>query len=114
VAFGLLAVAVAGCEVSLRTASPAGPNDACALALIGGVLVPNQASGLGLRDATGIVHGVVWPRGYSARREWSGITLLDRNGVVVAREGDSIQMTGGWGVEDLAYPCSDPKLTVLK
>ena len=40
---------------------------------------------------------VEWPFRYSARMEGTRIVLLDDRGVVVAREGDRIQVGGGMG-----------------
>jgi hypothetical protein len=116
VALIVLSAALAGCAVSLRTApAPApGATDECLLARISGVLAEDADSGLGLLGTTGAVRGVVWPFGFSARRELSGIVLFDRAGRIVGHEGDNIQMTGGYGNGDVAYPCYEPHLEVLK
>lgn len=115
VTLNVLAVALAGCTVSLRTAPdpPPGPIVECNLALISGVLIQEAASGLGLRDGAGNVRGVVWPFGYSAGREFLHVVLIDRAGQIVAREGDRVEMTGGYGNGDIAYPCSDPHLKIV-
>lgn len=116
IALSVLAVALAGCTVSLRTAPgpPPGPIVECNLALIGGVLVQEAESGLGLRGRDGNVRGVVWPFGYSAGREFLSVVLIDRAGQIVAREGDRVEMTGGYGNGDIAYPCADPHLQIVK
>ena len=116
VALSVLAVALAGCTVSLRTAPgpPPGPNAVCNAALISGVLIQEAESGLGLLDGAGNVRGVVWPFGYSAGREFLRVVLIDRDGQTVAREGDRVEMTGGYGNGDIAYPCSEPHLEVVR
>ena len=99
------ACASAGCSLAIRTEpAPGGPNSICEAAFIGGVLAADPADGLGLRGETHGVASVVWPFGYSARRESSGIALLDRSGQVVAREGDTVAMVGAWGDDGTAYP----------
>jgi hypothetical protein len=96
----LMAIGVAGCSVQLRTDTQ--PRDACEMALASGRLVADARSGLGLADTTGEVTPVIWPFGYSARREASGVVLLDETGRAVAREGDHIEMGGGFGADAFA------------
>ena len=100
--------------MSIRTEpTPGSPNSICEAAFIGGVLVPDPTNGLGLRGETHGVASVVWPFGYSARRESSGIALLDRSGQIVAREGETISMVGAWGNDGTAYPCDQPDLKIV-
>ena len=109
------ACASAGCSVAIRTEPAAGgPNSICEAAFIGGVLAADPTHGLGLRGETHGVASVVWPFGYAARRESSGIVLLDRSGQVVAREGDTVAMVGAWGDDGTAYPCDQPDLKVAR
>jgi len=82
-----------GAPVQLRTA-PAAVN-VCDDALGSGRLVANAQTGLAFSDATGATIPILWPFGYSARREGSGIALLDKTGKVVAHEGDFVQAGGG-------------------
>lgn len=101
--FVLAALAVAACApVALRTQQAA--TNACMDALAGGALVASPTTGLGIGSA-GHVIDVLWPFGYSARREVSGIVLLDAKGVPVAHEGDLIQMGGGLGRDDVWEAC---------
>jgi hypothetical protein len=102
-ALALIVAVTAGCSVSLRTESQ--PSQACMDALIGGTLTLDPRSGLGIADEAGVVTPVVWPFGYSARRELSKIALLDATGKVVAHEGDRVQLGGGLGNGDFWYAC---------
>ncbi len=106
VALALLGVVLAGCgSIALRTA-PA-PVQGCDDALASGRLVTTAASGLAIADNTGSVIEVLWPHGYSARREIAGgIALLDETGKVLGHEGDSISMGGGLGANNLWGACA--------
>ena len=81
----------ANAPVDIRTRAS---NDACLEARVGGILVADDKAGLGFANA-GHPMSVVWPDGFSARREWGRIVLLDARGAVVAREGDRILAAGG-------------------
>ena len=99
-ALALLMAIVAACTVQLRTASA--PSEACMMALFSGRLVSDPQSGLALQASTGEVTQVLWPYGYSARREPTGGTsLLDEKGNVIAHEGDSLEVGGGMGAQNL-------------
>lgn len=103
-ALALLAVVVVGCSVQLKTA--AAPVDACDDALGSGRLVAHAQSGLGLADATGATFPVLWPFGYSARREAAGVVVVDETGKAVAREGEFIQAGGGFGNDGAFAICA--------
>ena len=73
------------------------PSSACALAAVGGVLAYDTTYGLGFKSGDS-VRVVVWPNGYSARREQHGVVvLIDPAGRTVAREGDRIAAAGALG-----------------
>ena len=95
--FALLVLAsllsACGAPVGIRT-QPA-PMDACEDALATGTLVSSAISGLAIRAGDGTVQEVLWPFGYTARREGTLTLLLDAAGRPVAREGELIQMGGG-------------------
>lgn len=79
-----------------------------------GVLVPEPAYGLGLRNEAGRIVGVIWPFGYSARRDEAGTILFNRLGRPVAREGDNVQMAGWIDSRDgVVHPCAAPELEVI-
>ena len=103
-----------GCPVSLQTAPPPHPDGACPAARLGGWLTADPTFGLGLRDEPqgGPVYGVIWPNGWSARRDTSGIVLIDRGGDIVAREGDRIVMAGDMSYGRINRPCDVPLLRV--
>ena len=101
-----LAVAVlAGCgaPVALRTQSA--PISACMDALAIGKLVPSSRSGLALQAPDGTILEVEWPCGYTARRELTGLTLLDSTGAVIAHEGQEVHAGGGGGADNVFHTC---------
>ena len=49
--------------------------------------------------------GVIWPVGYSARREGGKIVLLNPAGNIVAREGDLVSM-GNPPENGIVHPCT--------
>src|SRR5262245_18265682 len=92
----LLVAITAGCSVQLNTASE--PTQVCALALNVGQLLGDPQSGLPLKADSGAVTQVIWPYGYAAPREpVGGISLLDETGKVIAPEGDTVELGGGFG-----------------
>jgi hypothetical protein len=91
--------------ISLLT-EPA-PAQACMDALARGTLVPDPRSGLALASPTGERTPVMWPFGYSARLVDAVIELVDSSGNFVAREGDTVEMGGGFGGSGLFYACGD-------
>jgi hypothetical protein len=108
-----LAMLLAGCAsapvgpVTINTA--AAPSEVCEAAFVGGVLAYDSTYGLGLKGS-GRVAVVVWPYGYSARREQDGVVvLIDPAGRVVAREGDYIEAAGAFG-DTAAYVECDLKV----
>ena len=107
IAAAALAVALlAGCgtPVSLRT-QPA-PISACMDALATGVLVASNKSGLAIRAGDeGEIIEVEWPFEHTARREMTGLVLVDSIGGVIAREGQVIQMGGGSGADNVFHAC---------
>ena len=72
----------------------------CLLVGFGGVLVADPTYGLALQGT-----GVIWPTGYSARREGGKIVLLDPAGNSVAREGDLVSM-GNPPDNGVVHPCT--------
>lgn len=108
VAASLLAGAVVACQsgggpvtgpvtapVAIKTAPVIA--QACMDALLGGRLVVNNQSGLGVASADGQVTAVEWPFGYTARSSLGTIELVNETGLVVARVGDEVQVGGGFG-----------------
>lgn len=85
----------------------------CLLVNTYGRLVADHTWGLALAgtDQSGNPHtyGVVWPRGYSARREQDTIVLLDSSGNVVAQEGDQVVLDAA--NHDPLQPCDDIHVT---
>lgn len=105
------ACATSGCPVPLLTQPTPHPGQACEASRIGGLLIANDVYGLAIMGDGGF-KGVIWPNGYSARRDPGGIVLLDRSGKIVAREGDRIAMAGVETEDHVQHPCYDPDLTI--
>jgi hypothetical protein len=93
----------------LRTLPSPGPNDICQLALAGGVLAFDPTSGLGLQSQQGAVLPVYWPFGYRAGAEGTDIFLFDGSGAAVARVGDRLQLTGGYGPDNVSFSMCQSK-----
>lgn len=70
---------------------------ACMDALITGKLTRHAGTGLAVTGPDGKQTPVEWPFGYSAHIEDGVAVLVDEKGNAVAREGDQIQMGGGFG-----------------
>lgn len=105
----VLAVVATGCAsapigpVAIQTQAP---SIICLAARVGGILDYDPTYGLGFKTGDS-VRVVVWPKGYSARREEDGVVvLLDPSGRIVAREGDRIVAAGGNG-ETAVFPMCD-------
>lgn len=92
-ALALAALLLAGCSVQLRTAPVA--VQGCDDALASGRLVADAQSGLALAGNAGGVMQILWPHGYTARRDPTGIDLIGLKGEVLAREGDFVTAGGG-------------------
>jgi hypothetical protein len=100
-----LAVMTVACSTpaGLRTATAR--FDACEQALLAGELIASTQSGLAIRDADQVTE-VLWPFGYSARRETTGLVLRDDTGKVVGHEGQRVQMSGGLGANNVWIACA--------
>jgi hypothetical protein len=98
-------------QVMLWTQPPPGPNEACMGALAIGVLVTDERSGLGFAGDDGDPTPVMWPNGWTAWRVDGKVTLVDRQGRVVAREGDRIEMGGGFLPQGAWSTCGDLTVT---
>jgi hypothetical protein len=100
----VLALVLAGCAVPIETQPP--PNsDECRLARVGGIVVLDPQVGVGLRDQRGVIHRVIWPFGFSAHRDLTGVVLVDDTGRIVAREGDEIATAGFTRDDGVKHPC---------
>lgn len=87
------------------------PANACMEALITGRLVPHPDWGLALQaPGGGELSHPIFPFGYTAARQGEAIVLLDENGRLVARVGDTIQSSGGFignELDPLVALCDD-------
>ena len=89
------AVPSAAPAIAITTARVA--NAICMDALMTGKLARDARTGLGVTGADGQQMAVEWPFGYSARNDGGRLALVDETGEIVAREGDSVQVGGGFG-----------------
>lgn len=46
-----------------------------------------------------------WPSGYTATIDAEGLHLINANGIEVARQGDEVEMGGGYGLAHDPHPC---------
>lgn len=117
-AFGLVVVACMsvpppespclGCRVAIQTdPTPPGPDEACVLMPISGVLVYDPPNGMSLLQADGTVRRVLWPFGWSAWRGENGIVMRNRSGEGRGTEGADVQYTGG-RTRDYDFICDEP------
>lgn len=91
-------------DIPIRTVPHEG--GACPLKHNSGWLVVHHETGLGVRNADGMVRGATWPYGYSAHRGADGVgVLVDAGGGLVAREEEKISFGGAFGMEGLIAPC---------
>ena len=123
----VLAVSIAACGptpvsssslgtlIAVPTQTPplpaAGSPQACMAALLTGELVADRGWGVAVKGDDGRVVKVIWPYGYAARADGSGLVLVDtRHGnAVIAREGDRVEVGGGYAgsEEDGWLACAD-------
>jgi hypothetical protein len=98
-----MAIAACATPVGLRTATAR--FDACDQALLAGELVGSNQSGLAVRTGDGVTE-VLWPFGYSATRETTGLVLRDETGRILVHEGQRVEMAGGLGAGDVWTACA--------
>ncbi len=84
--------------IPIWTLASLAPTDTCMQARGGGILVADPRSGLGFSRGERLIH-VYWPHGYAARLEADRLALVDPEGKVVARVGDTIGTAGGYGAD---------------
>ena len=101
----LTVVLLAGCGAPTGLRTQPAPISACMDALATGTLVSSSLSGLAIKAPDGTVVEVEWPFEYTARRDVTGLALIDSAGVLVAREGQVIQMGGGTGADNVFHAC---------
>lgn len=89
--------------VGLRTAQQT--FDACDEALLAGELIGSTQSGLAVRDSERVTE-VLWPVGYTATREATGLVLRDETGKVLVHEGQRVEMSGGLGANNVWTACA--------
>lgn len=110
-ALALLAVALSGALAACNSSAPIGlrtatvRSEACDQALLAGELVASAKSGLAVRNAD-VVTEVLWPLGYSATKEGTGVVLRDETGKVLVQEGKRVQMSGGLDANGVWRACA--------
>jgi hypothetical protein len=98
--------------IELRTAEPLGPGSpqACMAALLTGVLVREERSGIGIVSEDGTRWAVIWPPGFV------GVTgdpafVTNVNGQRIAKVGDHVTLGGGEVAPETWQTCGE--LTVI-
>jgi hypothetical protein len=86
---------------------PSGTAEGCPAAQLEGELLRDDGDGFLVRHAEGFVTPIVWPEGYSVR-DGETRELIDPTGAVVAREGDSVSLGGGFTPNDTAFLVCGP------
>ena len=83
--------------IAIPTQEPptAGTPGPCPAALTEGRLVADSVQGIALIEGDDTRRPVIWPYGYFARATSRGLEVVDSEGVVVAREGDRVEIGGG-------------------
>jgi hypothetical protein len=81
--------------VPTQPPQPSGTPAACMASSIDGRLVADERWGVALVDGNGTIRKVIWPNGYSARRDIAHVALLDPAGAVVAVTGQDLHIEGG-------------------
>lgn len=71
----------------------------CAASLISGTLVRDDSHGVVIDTGDQRIP-VVWPHGYFAREGPDGILVLGRHGIVMAAEGEEVELGGGMDAAD--------------
>ena len=111
VALGLVFILSVG--VAVGPGGPGGPvalatqsDEGCFLANTTGMLVSDATAGTAIvqEDMGKLTAQVLWPTGYTARRN-GGVEVLDRAGHVVARTGQRYELLGGYNDADQWIAC---------
>lgn len=110
----LAAVALIGCgEARLLTGPAPGPA-ACGPAAITGRLIAEPDAGLALLGPDGRTVRIVWPFGYTARRELLRVILVSPQDADVARDGDVVELGGGGTTDGSVWTvCPSDAIRVL-
>jgi hypothetical protein len=109
-----LSFLLGACSVRITTKPVAEANMVCRLGGVGGFLAADDRTGMGIRMGADVLP-VIWPFGWSARRDLLGpLILVDRDGRDVAREGDQVALGGGFDRDDVLHACDEPYLRVIE
>jgi hypothetical protein len=109
-----ISLVVSACSVSITTVAPERAESICGSPEGGGYLTTNPQTGLGILVGQEN-HPVIWPVGFSARRNVIGpLMLVDRAGNEVAQEGDLVGMAGGYDQDGVFHVCDETKFRVTK
>ncbi len=102
---GLLATCGPGESVTLLTASD---NSGCFAANTTGMLIADPRAGTAIvsEDMARTTVAVRWPAGYTGRRSWNAVEVLDRDGQVVAQTGQRYELLGGYNNDGTWAACS--------
>jgi hypothetical protein len=112
---GLLALAAVigscGIPVTIKTGSLSPDSDpnlvGCYTSGTTGNLVTDPDAGTAIIEDNGERRiAVTWPIGWTGRRSWFGVEVLNKKGEVVTRTGTHVSLMGGyWYVDDSFLTC---------
>ncbi len=104
---GVASVVFVGEPVELLT--DASGQIGCYLANTTGMLITDERAGTAIvsEDMGQTTARVRWPRGYTARKSWGEVEVLDTHGHVVARTGQRYELLGGYNPDGTWSACTD-------
>jgi hypothetical protein len=105
---GRFTVTPAGASSPPNPGIPQPSEEACDAALLEGELLADDATGFLVAHESGAVTRVVWPDGYVVAIADRGLALLDPAGVVVAVEGDFVELGGGMNADETSFVVCGP------
>jgi hypothetical protein len=95
--------------VTLATSRAGAFVSGCPAARIDGVLLIDEGAGTAIVAGEDL-YGVIWPSGFSGHRSAGVIEVLDEDGHVVARTGESVALSGGMITGDRRWSTCGPPL----
>ena len=106
-----LTISVAGWPVGLPVKLLTGTREPgeCLAANTTGLLIVDPKAGTAIvqEDMAEQTAPVSWPAGFTGRKSWSQVEVLDTAGHVVARTGQRYELLGGYNVDGTWAACVD-------
>ena len=104
-----LAVAACGAGASVTLLTAVDGERGCYLANTTGMLIvdPDAGTAIVSEDMGRATTPVRWPNGYTGRRSWDQVEVLDASGRVVAQTGQRYELLGGYDGDGTWAACVD-------